>query len=196
MSTPAKCFRIYKIVNTEDDMVYIGSTSTKIENRFSVHKCYAEVSYGGAPIHNHMRDIGIDKFSIELLHVLVCDTRRSRVVEQAEIWNVPAELRLNSKSAIVNTGYIMIEKRRDAARKARAKMMNGPNGEKHRATARAYARTYYAKNRQNPKWVKMHNERSRKHQRAYRAKKKADKRTREHNRKVRAKRVASALAAN
>ena len=61
---------IYKIVNTENDMVYIGCTKLNIRKRFMQHKSESKKARSiGKPLYDAMRKHGTDKFSIELLEI-------------------------------------------------------------------------------------------------------------------------------
>ena len=52
---------IYKIVNNVDNMVYVGSTTTKLCYRMAVHRCNMR-NNNNATLYKHMRKIGIDNF--------------------------------------------------------------------------------------------------------------------------------------
>ncbi len=57
--------KIYKLVNNTNDMIYIGSTINSLRRRFSYHKYMAKTS--NIKLYKAMREIGIDKFRMELL---------------------------------------------------------------------------------------------------------------------------------
>jgi hypothetical protein len=63
--------QIYKVVNTENDIVYIGSTCQKLSQRMRNHRCEANTRAASA-FYRAMRDIGIDKFSIVLIKDVPC----------------------------------------------------------------------------------------------------------------------------
>jgi hypothetical protein len=63
---------IYKIANSDETIIYIGSTTQTIDKRFDCHKrsykCWIEgKSRCAAMIYHHFRDHGIDNFSIKLI---------------------------------------------------------------------------------------------------------------------------------
>ena len=58
--------KIYKIVNSEDEKTYIGCTCLPLVERFAIHR--KKSGTGKLRIHQHMRKIGRDKFSIELIN--------------------------------------------------------------------------------------------------------------------------------
>ena len=57
--------KIYRIVNTVDNLVYIGCTTCPLVERFIIHR--KKSGTGKLKIHQHMRKIGRDKFAIELI---------------------------------------------------------------------------------------------------------------------------------
>ena len=65
--------KIYKICNTEDNEVYIGSTTLPLYKRLYYHRNASsqERKYVG-PIYQHMRKLGSDKFYIELIEHYPC----------------------------------------------------------------------------------------------------------------------------
>jgi hypothetical protein len=65
---------IYKIVNNIDDMIYIGSTTTKLCYRMAVHRCKMRNNYN-ATLYQHMRKIGIHNFTIVLIEDYPCQNK-------------------------------------------------------------------------------------------------------------------------
>lgn len=61
--------RVYKIVNSVDELKYIGSTGATLSRRMVGHRCNAKKGKTFT-IYTHMREIGIDKFSIILIEQL------------------------------------------------------------------------------------------------------------------------------
>ena len=59
--------KIYKIVNNIDNMIYIGSTTTKLCYRMSIHRCHMEYNNNNSTLYQHMRKLGIDNFKIVLI---------------------------------------------------------------------------------------------------------------------------------
>ena len=57
---------IYKITNEENDLIYIGQTIASILTRFKEH-CYDAKKGSKNKFHSAMREIGIDKFHVELV---------------------------------------------------------------------------------------------------------------------------------
>jgi len=69
---------IYKISNTEDIRLYVGSTFGSINQRFSQHKLNAKsedrTQYNGV-LYVAMIEIGIDKFKIEVIETVECEDK-------------------------------------------------------------------------------------------------------------------------
>lgn len=65
--------KLYKVVNTENDIVYIGSTTHRLSIRMSCHRYNAR--YKASDLYTAMRTIGIEKFSIELVKLYPCDSK-------------------------------------------------------------------------------------------------------------------------
>ena len=64
--------KIYKILNSETDDIYIGSTTQKISKRMTNHKTQAKRGKSHL-LYQKMREIGDDKFYIELVEDYPCD---------------------------------------------------------------------------------------------------------------------------
>jgi len=58
--------RVYKIVNSEDALLYVGSTKQTLSRRMSLHRSNARVDKT-EKLYQHMRKVGIHKFDILLL---------------------------------------------------------------------------------------------------------------------------------
>ena len=57
---------VYQIVNTENQKRYIGSTQMKLNLRWNIHKECMK-NNGGNKLYEDMRQIGIDKFKLEVI---------------------------------------------------------------------------------------------------------------------------------
>ena len=64
--------KIYKILNTENDDVYIGSTTQKLSKRMTNHRTQAKNGKNHL-LYQQMREIGDDKFYIELIEDYPCE---------------------------------------------------------------------------------------------------------------------------
>ncbi len=88
-------YRLYKIINSEDEKIYIGSTRLILRKRMDCHR--SEVKKGNnKPLSTHMRLIGNGKFSIELINeITVTSKAEARIEEQKEIEKFDNQLLLN-----------------------------------------------------------------------------------------------------
>jgi hypothetical protein len=68
--------KIYAIHNTEDDLVYVGSTASTLVKRFSGHKNqHTQERFKNYPLYKHMNELGFDKFYIKLVEEFPCENR-------------------------------------------------------------------------------------------------------------------------
>lgn len=70
MSNETKTFtgRIYIIRNEVDDLVYVGSTTQTLAERMAEHRRHSKMQKTSSyKIYQHFREIGVEKFHIELL---------------------------------------------------------------------------------------------------------------------------------
>ena len=63
--------KIYKLLNTENDEVYIGSTTLPLHKRLYYHRKNSRLGHSSR-VYNHMRELGVDKFYIELIEDFPC----------------------------------------------------------------------------------------------------------------------------
>ena len=68
--------RIYKILNSIDDEVYVGSTCQSLSKRMYKHKDTSKYSLDKkSPLYQLMRQIGEDSFYIELIESYPCNSK-------------------------------------------------------------------------------------------------------------------------
>lgn len=68
--------KIYKIINSVNDKVYIGSTTRKyLSSRMSNHRADAKRCANFGKLYRAMNKIGSDKFSIELIEDYSCESK-------------------------------------------------------------------------------------------------------------------------
>jgi len=94
----AKVYRVYKITNTIDDKIYIGSTSQTLLDRFKQH-LYDATCNATIKLYIHMRKLGFEIFNIELVQVEF--TSYPKVLEQLEINKYDKSILLNMIAADV-----------------------------------------------------------------------------------------------
>ena len=67
--------KIYKILNTITEDIYIGSTIQPLSKRMHNHKRDATTCRFNMLLHEKMNELGIDNFYIELFESYPCETR-------------------------------------------------------------------------------------------------------------------------
>ena len=68
--------KIYKVVSTKTDLVYIGSTADTLKRRFASHKCsYRKNHYPTCSV-SMLFELGIEFCSIELIEEYPCASRK------------------------------------------------------------------------------------------------------------------------
>ena len=108
-------YKIYKISNTVDSKVYIGSTRGLLRKRWGQHKKDARDGRGFS-LHAHIRAIGVENFNFELIkEIVVPNAKTARIQEQIEIWKYDNVL--NDSRAHISTHNYCNDKKR-ASRKA------------------------------------------------------------------------------
>ena len=91
--------KVYKLVNSIDDLIYIGSTTQPLSKRFSDHKANAKFKPG--PVHRHLNNIGWDTVRIILIETVICynkDQLNQREQHYIDVYKPE----LNKKSAFTD----------------------------------------------------------------------------------------------
>lgn len=105
--------KIYKLCNSIDGEIYIGSTKQKLGQRFSEHKSRAKKGKKNMLIYNHMRKLGIDKFYIELLEEKEVANKQEQMKLEV-LWQEKETCRLNKLRA-----YTTAEKKKELGKEYR-----------------------------------------------------------------------------
>ena len=118
MITPQNTAKIYKIVNTIDDMIYIGSTTQRLTKRMQNHRGRAsKVEQYNCKFHRHMNTIGLEHFKIILLKIITYSSKDEIEVEEFnEISKVAQEKLLNENVVYKRRSPEHIKKVADAQR--------------------------------------------------------------------------------
>ena len=74
--------KIYKVVNTIDDKIYIGSTTQRLCDRMGNHRIKARDDSKTSIFYTHMRNIGIEHFKIILINVFSCESKDELEAEE------------------------------------------------------------------------------------------------------------------
>ena len=67
--------KIYKVINSDNQNVYIGSTVRRLSNRMGDHRRKANILEKTSKFYCHMREIGIEKFKIILIKNVACTSK-------------------------------------------------------------------------------------------------------------------------
>jgi group I intron endonuclease len=68
--------KVYVIRNTVNDKVYVGSTTQPLSKRMAQHRSNMNATKNyNIKIYQKMREVGVDKFYIELLELCPCNTQ-------------------------------------------------------------------------------------------------------------------------
>jgi group I intron endonuclease len=66
--------KIYKLVNTVDDDIYVGSTHHPLVKRLSLHKSHAKCKK--SKVYRHLNEVGMENVQIELLEEYPCTSKK------------------------------------------------------------------------------------------------------------------------
>lgn len=132
-------YKIYKITNSIDDKIYIGSTRQTLRKRMEGHK--SEVRKNNKKtLSQYMKGNGIENFNIELIKEIQVPTAKlAKIQEQVELWSIPLKQRLNDIRAHIPNKYY--RGNIEAKRKNR--------------------RDYYHRKKQDPEWLEKERIRNR-----------------------------------
>ena len=86
-------YTIYKITNSVNEMIYIGSTNQTLRRRWTSHKTPKQ------PMAQFISETGTDNFTISPIVELVCTKKEARLLEQSEIDRLSPDVRLNKQRA-------------------------------------------------------------------------------------------------
>lgn len=68
--------KIYKLVNTVDNDIYVGSTLHPLVKRWSLHKSHAKGKNKNNKVYGHLNDVGLGNVRIELIEEYSCTSKR------------------------------------------------------------------------------------------------------------------------
>ena len=98
--------KIYKIVNSVNNKVYIGSTTDSLDQRFWVHQAYAERK-PKRRLYQEMNRLGHNKFRIVLIKNFPCSSHKALQQEERKYFlkykpelNTNYPLALNNKTKV------------------------------------------------------------------------------------------------
>ena len=95
--------KIYKIVNSIDDMIYIGSTTCRLCSRMNVHRVFAKNNHN-ANLYRYMRELGITNFTIVLIENYPCSSKEHLLRRERHVFDLhDKQILLNSNRPIVSS---------------------------------------------------------------------------------------------
>jgi group I intron endonuclease len=100
--------KIYKIVNSIDDKIYIGSTTKqRLSSRMGEHRANAKMEkYVNVKLYQHMNAVGIDKFIIQLIELFPCTCRDELMARETDLMReLQPALNMNLAFNPVKPGY-------------------------------------------------------------------------------------------
>ena len=80
--------KIYKILNTVDNEIYVGATIQTLSNRMSRHRtrCVNEFDANyGSKLYQHMRNVGINNCYIELIENYPCGSKEELNAREGQL---------------------------------------------------------------------------------------------------------------
>ena len=95
--------KIYKIVNTVDDHIYVGSTCTTLVKRMSQHRIKIEQqrlgrSWKPSKMIRHLRSVGVENARIILIEEFPCENK-SHLLRREQYWIDTLKPHLNTATA-------------------------------------------------------------------------------------------------
>lgn len=92
--------KIYRISNTVNDKIYIGSTTNFVKTRLVKHisRCKKDPKVKNSKLYKEIIELGSSNFKIELLESIVCRTKYE-LLDREQIWINRLKPKLNSYNA-------------------------------------------------------------------------------------------------
>lgn len=91
--------KIYKLVNTIDDEIYVGSTIRKLNRRFSGHKCASKKNHN-YKVYQHCDQVGWGNIKIELIENYPCESKKE-LLKRERYWADELNASLNQFKAYI-----------------------------------------------------------------------------------------------
>ena len=85
--------KIYKIINSIDKLIYVGSTVQPLNQRFSEHKSRSK-QYPERKIYKHFAKLGVEHFKIILIKLFPCNNKLELAIEE-ERYKIMLNAQLN-----------------------------------------------------------------------------------------------------
>ena len=142
--------KIYKIVNTKNNKVYIGSTTQRLNSRMSNHRSLAirlNAEYG--KLYKSMRFHGVEKFQIKLVKDYPCKTKEQLLEKEFQIIRQYVTKGIVLYNTVIEEGKHSNDTRKKMSARARG---SGNNNYGKVGTASALFRRGCVRFSQSEKW--------------------------------------------
>ncbi len=152
--------KVYKILNTIDDDVYVGSTCQPLCKRMAKHRNYtADKSQCHRPLYVKMKLFGLDKFYIELIEECPCESKeqlRKREGHYIKLMGTLNVLMAGNTTKETNHNYYENNKEKHAqhskeyyeTHKEQIKQYNKEYHDKHKEETAAQQKQHYVENKE------------------------------------------------
>ena len=77
--------KLYKITNSLNSEIYVGSSSIDLDQRMIKHKCFAKTKPDASKLHTFMNELGVEHFNIQLVEDYPCDCKEELFKREGEI---------------------------------------------------------------------------------------------------------------
>lgn len=77
--------KIYKLVNTIDDNIYVGSTHHSLIYRYQMHRSHAKGKNKNNRVYRHLNEVGFNNVRIELIEAYPC-TDKKELEKRERYW--------------------------------------------------------------------------------------------------------------
>jgi hypothetical protein len=94
--------KIYKVVNTIDDKIYVGSTVRQLSQRMGHHGYNALQEGKQSKLYIHMRNVGLEHFKILLIKSVSCDTKQELEREEFDAMKSFDQTNLLNENIVYN----------------------------------------------------------------------------------------------
>jgi len=103
--------KIYKIINTKDDKIYIGSTVQMLYKRMDNHRTNCKDLNRNSKLYQHMRTIGVEYFRIVLIKNFHCSNKEELEGEEFK------EISTYETNIILNEDIVYKQKSKEHSKK-------------------------------------------------------------------------------
>jgi group I intron endonuclease len=105
--------KIYKLVNSVDDKIYVGSTYVTLTKRKIDHR--AKTQTKNSAVYTHFRDIGFDNVDIVLIESFPC-LSKTELSKRERYWIDTLQPELNTVRPFVTVEETIVRKARNSAK--------------------------------------------------------------------------------